>query len=233
MTNRSEHTPSDREDTKERASIQYRAAQAMAAIALTVAAAVALPTTEEAPDNALAPAETSVPTTTASTVPILVRTTSPTTEKRVSDFEHRTGLSLTGIAPGWTVTESELPQRLCASTHVPAKEIQINGCTDKADRVFAHEVGHVLDIETMSDEDRIAWLVLRNMEVTHDAWWPSHDNAEDFDIGSGDFAENFGCYADFLAGEPLPILTSSHVDPLCEQQEVDFIAGIVAKAING
>ena len=56
-------------------------------------------------------------------------------------------------------------------------------------RVLAHEVGHVIDVELNSNDDRRRWAEQRGL--SDDApWWPSAESP-DFATGAGDFAEAF------------------------------------------
>ena len=56
-------------------------------------------------------------------------------------------------------------------------------------RVFAHELGHVIDVELNSNRDRDRWIEQRQISATT-PWWPSAE-APDFATGAGDFAEAF------------------------------------------
>lgn len=56
-------------------------------------------------------------------------------------------------------------------------------------RVFAHELGHVIDVELNSNEDRQRWIDQRGIADSA-PWWPSAESP-DFATGAGDFAEAF------------------------------------------
>ena len=56
-------------------------------------------------------------------------------------------------------------------------------------RVFAHELGHVVDVELNSNDERERWRQQRNID-SDVPWWPSAE-APDFATGAGDFAETF------------------------------------------
>ena len=56
-------------------------------------------------------------------------------------------------------------------------------------RVFTHELGHVVDVELNSNEDRQRWIEQRGLP-DGTPWWPSSE-APDFATGAGDFAEAF------------------------------------------
>lgn len=53
---------------------------------------------------------------------------------------------------------------------------------------FAHEIGHILDVERLTDADRAAWLQLRGRPGA--PWWTCFQCA-DYTVGTGDFAETF------------------------------------------
>ena len=59
-------------------------------------------------------------------------------------------------------------------------------------RVFAHELGHVIDVEMNSDRDRDRWLDQRAIPRAT-PWWPTAESP-DFATGAGDFAEAFAVW---------------------------------------
>lgn len=59
-------------------------------------------------------------------------------------------------------------------------------------RVFAHELGHVIDVELNSTEDRDQWVAQRGINEAA-PWWPSAESP-DFATGAGDFAEAFAVW---------------------------------------
>jgi hypothetical protein len=73
-------------------------------------------------------------------------------------------------------------------------------------RVLSHEMGHVIDVELNSPEERDRWLVERGIADSV-VWWPSA-SAPDFATGAGDFAEAFAVWEtgvqtqSTLAGQP-------------------------------
>lgn len=60
---------------------------------------------------------------------------------------------------------------------------------DSLHRVFAHELGHVIDVERNSNSEREQWREQRGI-AGNVPWWPSAE-APDFATGAGDFAETF------------------------------------------
>lgn len=73
-------------------------------------------------------------------------------------------------------------------------------------RVLAHELGHVIDVELNSPDDRDRWLAQRGLAGST-TWWPN-ESAPDFATGAGDFAEAFAVWEtgvqtqSTLAGQP-------------------------------
>ena len=73
-------------------------------------------------------------------------------------------------------------------------------------RVLAHELGHVIDVELNSPDDRDRWLAQRGLSGST-TWWPN-ESAPDFSTGAGDFAEAFAVWEtgvttqSRLAGQP-------------------------------
>ncbi len=59
-------------------------------------------------------------------------------------------------------------------------------------RVFAHELGHVIDVELNSSADRDRWMAQRGIPSSA-PWWPSAESP-DFATGAGDFAEAFAVW---------------------------------------
>ena len=57
--------------------------------------------------------------------------------------------------------------------------------------VIAHELGHAVDVELNSPDDRVRWQEARG--ITGAAWWAASGSA-DFNSGAGDFAESFAAW---------------------------------------
>lgn len=98
--------------------------------------------------------------------------------------------------PEWQVEFRGPRDGLRALTYPAERRIEIFiRPTDTAatlHRVFAHELGHVVDVELNSDTDRARWLDER--DIAQDTpWWPSAQ-APDFATGAGDFAEAFAVW---------------------------------------
>jgi len=95
--------------------------------------------------------------------------------------------------PGWRLEFAGPRTGIRALTYPSDRRIEIfvrpDDTPETLHRVFAHELGHVIDVEFNNDEDRARWFEQRNLpEGT--PWWPSAE-APDFGTGAGDFAEAF------------------------------------------
>ena len=91
--------------------------------------------------------------------------------------------------PGWHFSYDEDHANFHGLTFSAEKRIVVyveGGTTAQiAAEVLMHEVGHAIDIEHMSNDQRVQWIQMRNMPAT---WWPG-DGLNDFSVGAGDFAE--------------------------------------------
>lgn len=58
-------------------------------------------------------------------------------------------------------------------------------------RIFAHELGHAVDVTKNDGDERREWLAIRGVESA--PWWPVN-GAADFSTGAGDFAEAFAVW---------------------------------------
>ena len=144
---------------------------------------------------------TSAPTTSTTTILEVPARPEPTTStsvplslgeqalERVS-FDWRTRF------PDWQVEFLSARDGIRALTFPAERRIEVFvRSTDTATtlhRVFAHELGHVIDVELNSDEDRARWSDVRDIDQ-RTPWWPSAESP-DFDTGAGDFAEAFAVW---------------------------------------
>jgi hypothetical protein len=98
--------------------------------------------------------------------------------------------------PDWQVEFLSARDGIRALTFPAERRIEVFvRSTDTATtlhRVFAHELGHVIDVELNSDEDRARWSDARDIDQ-RTPWWPSAESP-DFDTGAGDFAEAFAVW---------------------------------------
>ena len=98
--------------------------------------------------------------------------------------------------PTWRVEFRGARDGIRALTYPAERRIEIFiRLTDTATslhRVFAHELGHVIDVEMNSDRDRDRWLDQRTIPRAT-PWWPTAESP-DFATGAGDFAEAFAVW---------------------------------------
>ncbi len=141
---------------------------------------VLLPSTTDA---VVAP-ETNAATTTARSIPLGQQAL----DRVAFDWQTR--------FPNWSVEFRSSREGIRALTYPAERRIEVFvRPTDTAatlHRVFSHEIGHMIDVELNSDEDRERWFETRGIEQST-TWWPSA-SAPDFDTGAGDFAEAFAVW---------------------------------------
>jgi hypothetical protein len=98
--------------------------------------------------------------------------------------------------PEWTIEFRGPRNGIRALTYPEEKLIEIFVRTTDTPatlhRVFAHEIGHVVDVELNSDDDRNDWRDQRGISSSS-PWWPSAESP-DFATGAGDFAEAFAVW---------------------------------------
>jgi len=98
--------------------------------------------------------------------------------------------------PEWNVVFRGPRDGLRALTFPNEKRVEIfvrsSDTASSLHRVFAHELGHVIDVEFNSDSDREQWRQQRNIAAST-SWWPDAESP-DFATGAGDFAEAFAVW---------------------------------------
>jgi len=98
--------------------------------------------------------------------------------------------------PTWRVEFRGARDGIRALTYPAERRIEIFiRLTDTATslhRVFAQELGHVIDVEMNSDRDRDRWLDQGTIPRAT-PWWPTAESP-DFATGAGDFAEAFAVW---------------------------------------
>lgn len=98
--------------------------------------------------------------------------------------------------PEWTVDFSASREGIRALTYPAEKRIEVfvrpSDTAATLHRVFAHELGHLVDVERNDDADRARWFEARGI-AQRTPWWPSA-SSPDFDTGAGDFAEAFAVW---------------------------------------
>ena len=170
-----------------------------------------VPSTSAAPPTTIVSTATSVaaaPTSASSTV-------APTTTSTLPLSIEEQALAL--VRYDWQAAFPELrieflgPRAgLRALTYPAEHRIEIfvrdSDTTGSLHRVLAHELGHVIDVERNSPDDRDRWLEQRGLAASTN-WWPN-ESAPDFATGAGDFAEAFAVWEtgvqtqSTLAGQP-------------------------------
>jgi hypothetical protein len=98
--------------------------------------------------------------------------------------------------PNWRVEFRGPRNGIRALTYPEEKRIEIfirsSDTAATLHRVFAHELGHVVDVERNSDNDRQRWVDQRSIRDSA-PWWPDAESP-DFATGAGDFAEAFAVW---------------------------------------
>lgn len=98
--------------------------------------------------------------------------------------------------PDWRVEFTTAREGIRALTYPAERRVEVfvrpSDTAATLHRVFAHELGHLIDVELNDDADRARWLDARGIDQ-ETPWWPSA-SAPDFDTGAGDFAEAFAVW---------------------------------------
>ena len=157
--------------------------------------------TTASPTSILEPSTTTAATTTARTDPT-ASTVPPIAMSSVDELSMgdqallRISYPWRERFPEWTVTFRGPRTGLRALTYPSDKHIDIfvrsSDTVESLHRVFAHELGHVIDVELNSQDDRDRWRAQRDTAESV-PWWPS-EAAPDFATGAGDFAEAFAVW---------------------------------------
>ncbi len=92
--------------------------------------------------------------------------------------------------PGWSVNFVPRDGHIAGYTWTREKRIEVfvspESTPESLARIFAHELGHAVDVEHNTPDERRRWLAAR--EAVDAPWWPT-SGAADFQTGAGDFAE--------------------------------------------
>ena len=95
--------------------------------------------------------------------------------------------------PNWVVEFHEGRSGIRGLTYPRERRIELfvrdEDTPETLYRVFAHEIGHVIDGELNDNDDRRRWVEQRGIAASA-PWWPSAESP-DFATGAGDFAETF------------------------------------------
>jgi len=126
------------------------------------------------------------------------------------------------VLPDWQIEYADDHPDFLGVTHSHDKSIVVHvepgASVDVVAAVLMHEVGHAIDLEQLSDDQRAEWIELRNMPST---WWPGN-GLNDFAVGAGDFAEAVSA---FTTGSP-----SSSVYGEFTDAQFAFVAAILENA---
>ena len=128
------------------------------------------------------------------------RAEAPTTAT-VREFERGTAalalvrLRVQDVFPGWTIAFLPARPGLLGMTLVKARRVEIYIRLDRPlggiAHDIAHEFGHVADVTFNNDDQRQAYLDLRNQPAG--PWWTCN-GCGDLQVGAGDFAETFALW---------------------------------------
>jgi len=131
------------------------------------------------------------------------------------DYDFRSAL------PKWRIFFAEDHPDFLGITHSATKTITVHVEPDAevatVAAVLMHEVGHAIDLERLSDDERAEWIEMRDMPAT---WWPGN-GLSDFAVGAGDFAE---AVAAVTVGSP-----SNSVYGEFTPAQLAFVADVLAK----
>jgi len=165
---------------------------------VAVAALQGTPATATPQPRAPSTRTSDVPST---TIDVVIPDVEPTTstERRVPLGQQaldRVAFDWRSRFPDWSVEFRSAREGIRALTYPAERRIEVfvraSDTASTLHRVFAHELGHLIDVELNSDEDRALWFSTRDIEQST-PWWPSA-SAPDFDTGAGDFAEAFAVW---------------------------------------
>ncbi len=100
------------------------------------------------------------------------------------------------VFPGWTIAFRPARPGLLGMTLVKQRRVEIYVRHDRPIEGIAHDIahefGHVADVMLNNDDQRQAYLDLRNRP---DGPWWTCNGCGDLQVGAGDFAETFALWA--------------------------------------
>lgn len=178
-------------------------------VTTTTNAATVSPTTGQSTTTSVVPSSTTsrtvTPATTTSTVVTATTTDTAPTALAAASIEPASlgdqALELVEFPwresfPDWQIIFRGPRNGIRALTFPQEKRVEIfirsSDTAATLHRVFAHELGHMIDVEWNSDEDRQRWRDQRGLSPEA-PWWPSAESP-DFATGAGDFAEAFAVW---------------------------------------
>ena len=126
------------------------------------------------------------------------------------------------LVPGWQINYRGPNSAFRGLTYPYDKTIDIfirdSDSPELVASILAHEIGHAVDVDHLSSDQRRAWQAVRGIEDS--PWW-ADAFASDFESGAGDFAEAFATWA-------LDDPSSSEIAGQPTQEQLDVISGFVA-----
>lgn len=156
-------------------------------------APVGEPTPADTTTTASTTSTTSEPTTSTA---VATTTTSAVPPSIGDQALSRVGYPWRSTFPEWEVVFRGPRSGIRALTYPEDRRVEIfirpSDTVSSLHRVFAHELGHVIDVELNSSSDRDRWLAQRGIPDSA-PWWPSAESP-DFATGAGDFAEAFAVW---------------------------------------
>jgi hypothetical protein len=121
------------------------------------------------------------------------------------------GVDWQSVANGWSIVFKKPRNGFLGLTLVREHRVEIyvraNRSLGGLTHDIAHELGHVADVTTGSDESRSAFLAARHLSLTT-PWWTC-SGCTDLQVGAGDFAETFA----LLAAPPFRFYSELGVRP--------------------
>ena len=134
------------------------------------------------------------------------------------------GYDFRSVLPAWQINFAGDSDQWHGVTNSVTKTITIYVEADSTPQAVAevlmHEVGHAVDIEFMTDEQRSEWVELRDMAST---WWTG-EGLSDFAVGAGDFAEAVAAYT---MGSP-----SQSVYGEFTPEQMEFVETMLTSPLN-
>ncbi len=130
------------------------------------------------------------------------------------------------VFPGWTIAFRPARTGLLGMTLVKQRRVEIYVRMDRPiDGIahdIAHEFGHVADVMYNNDDQRQAFLDLRDRSAS--PWWTC-DGCSDMQVGAGDFAEVFALWA------APPFRFYSEVAPKPSEAELAEFSALLPSAV--
>lgn len=158
----------------------------------------------EAPSLPTTPTPATVVVAPSSTVPVLRETVPPSPVVAAPASPAEVGAAALELVKfdwrsrfgDWKIEFDGAREGLRALTFPGDRRIEVfvrpDDTAESIHRVLAHEIGHLVDVEVNSDDDRDRWRRRRGLGDSV-SWWPD-ESKPDFATGAGDFAEAFAVW---------------------------------------